>query len=286
MANPKPLRSKLGKLPEDALYDEVLFDPDLDAKMSAEQKEWLAKLVKDRKPTTMAENKPAAEAKAIGGKDGAPDMAMDWSGTAALVHSGPVAMAFDRASVREKDADGRLHVAEANICAASVCPYFGHEIPDADSLGLDPDKKYMLLRDPEELAKPETVASFNQLPILDEHIPVSAETHSFENTIGSTGSNATYEHPFIKASLVFWPQGAIDDIESNKKKELSPAYWYRADMTPGEYEGQRYDGVMRNVVANHLALVAEGRQGPAVVVGDAMNRDTEWSNLERALRAF
>jgi len=40
-------------------------------------------------------------------------------------------------------------------------------------------------------------------------------------------------------------------------------------MTPGSYENERYDGVMRDIVGNHVALVKEGRAGPDVVVGDS-----------------
>jgi hypothetical protein len=40
-------------------------------------------------------------------------------------------------------------------------------------------------------------------------------------------------------------------------------------MTPGTIDGQSYDGVMRDIVANHVAIVVEGRAGPDVVVGDS-----------------
>ena len=41
-------------------------------------------------------------------------------------------------------------------------------------------------------------------------------------------------------------------------------------MTPGVTpEGEKYDGVMRDIVGNHVALVREGRAGPDVVVGDS-----------------
>ncbi len=40
-------------------------------------------------------------------------------------------------------------------------------------------------------------------------------------------------------------------------------------MTPGTYAGVRYDGVMRDIAANHVALVRKGRAGPDVVVGDS-----------------
>jgi hypothetical protein len=58
-------------------------------------------------------------------------------------------------------------------------------------------------------------------------------------------------------------------------------------MTPGVWNGQRYDGVMRNIRANHLALVKEGRQGDHIVVADAAIDPEEkaWAMIERALLA-
>jgi hypothetical protein len=176
-------------------------------------------------------------------------------------------MALDRNSVRSKDADGRLHVEEANISKATVNPYKGEEIPDWESLGLDPEKTYQLLRHPDEIAK--GTATFNNLPILSEHVPISAQDHPPELVIGSTGTHARFEPPYLKNSLVFWPQAAIDAIESGEKRELSCAYRYQPVMTPGVYEGQRYDGIMTNIVGNHVAAVAEGRAGHDVVIGDA-----------------
>ena len=46
-------------------------------------------------------------------------------------------LAFDRASVRTKDIDGRLHISLANISKANVCPYLGSEIPGGEELGLE-----------------------------------------------------------------------------------------------------------------------------------------------------
>ena len=59
-----------------------------------------------------------------------------------------MALGFDRGSVRTVDANGFLHVAVSNISKATVNPYNGAEIPDAERFGLDPGKVYMLLRDP------------------------------------------------------------------------------------------------------------------------------------------
>lgn len=176
--------------------------------------------------------------------------------------------AFDRApTVRSKDTDGRLHVKTSHISKATVNPYFGREIPNYRQLGLDPNKKYNLLRHPDELKK--GAPTFNNLPILSQHVPVTADAHKSELVIGSTGDRTKFDGKYLDNSLAFWTRDAIDDIESDKVKELSCAYRYDADMTPGEFEGQHYDGIMRNIKGNHVALVKEGRAGSDVVVGDA-----------------
>lgn len=193
----------------------------------------------------------------------------DWQGRMGLVDAAGGRMAMDRApgSVRSYDVDGRLHVSSAPISKANVCPYLGNEIPEFESLGLMPDRLYQLYRDPAELA--EAVATFNNLPILSEHVPVSALDHHPELVIGSTGTDARYAMPHLTNSLVVWSAQAIERIESGAQRELSSAYRYRADMTAGYFNGQRYDGVMRDIVGNHVALVREGRAGPDVVVGDS-----------------
>ena len=183
------------------------------------------------------------------------------------------AFAFDRStSVRTVDQDGRLHVAITNISKANVCEYLGSEIPGAEELGLDPKQLYKLLRDPKELAA--AAASFNNIPLLSEHIPFSADEPPKEEIVGSTGTDAVFEAPYLKNSLVVWDSEAIKDIESREKQELSCAYRYTADMTPGTYEGSRYDGVMREIRGNHVAIVAAGRAGSDVIVGDSQLKES------------
>lgn len=175
-------------------------------------------------------------------------------------------LAMDK-SLRRYDKDGRLHVDRSNISKANVCEYAGGEIPDFEKYGLDPLRKYKLLRHPDELAK--GAKTFNNLPILSKHVPISAKEHPKELTIGTTGSDVEFNNPYLSSSLAFWDESDIDDIEAEDKKELSSAYHYRADMTPGTYDGERYDGVMRDIVGNHVALVEKGRAGPDVLVADA-----------------
>ena len=179
---------------------------------------------------------------------------------------GRLSIAQDR-SLRSYDQDGRLHVESSNISKATVNPYYGSEIPNYQQLGLEPKKVYYLLRDPEELEK--AAPTFNNLPLLSKHIPVSADEPQKEVIAGTTGSDTVFEDGYLKCSLAVWDAEAIAGIESGEQVELSSAYHYTADMTAGEFEGWHYDGVMRDIVGNHVALVDVGRAGRDVVVSDA-----------------
>lgn len=180
----------------------------------------------------------------------------------------PNLMAFDRQSARSIDADGRLHVSKTNISKAVVNPYYGREIPGWQQLGLEGDKVYRLYRDPEELAK--GAGTFNNLPILNKHIPVTVDAPQKDNVVGSIGSDVVFDAPYLQASLCIWDAAAIAGVESEKQCELSCGYRYDPDMTPGTTgDGEAYDGVMRNIRGNHLALVEVGRAGPDVVVADS-----------------
>lgn len=176
-------------------------------------------------------------------------------------------LAFDKSTVRTVDQDGRLHVSASNISKAVVNPYRGSEIPEYEQLGLDPDRVYYLLRDPAELEKGAT--TFNNIPILNKHIPVSVDAPQKQYVVGSTGTDAAFNDPFLRNSLVIWDAVAIAGINTGQQRELSSAYRYDADMTPGMFGAVRYDGVMRNIRGNHVALVEVGRAGPDVVVGDS-----------------
>lgn len=187
----------------------------------------------------------------------------------ALTMDGAVVVKFaiDR-SARRIDQDGRLHVALTNISKATVNPYFGREIPGSELMGLKPDQVYQVFRDPEALRL--GAPSFNNIPLLDEHVIVSADDPRKSNVVGSTGTDAVFDGEYLKNSMVIWDAEAIRRIESGEQKELSCAYRYTAAQRDGIYKGMRFSLVMGNISGNHVALVKEGRAGPDVLVADAL----------------
>jgi hypothetical protein len=176
-------------------------------------------------------------------------------------------LALDRAGTsRTIDADGHMKVTGSAVSKANVCEYLAEEIPGADALGLTPGKRYRLYRDAKSLAA--SAESLNGKPLMTIHKPQSAADHDHEVVVGSL-NNARWDAPYLRADLSVWDQEAIDLIETGEQRELSCAYRYVPVMTSGVTpEGDAYDGIMTQISMNHTALVATGRAGKDVVVGD------------------
>ena len=190
-------------------------------------------------------------------------------------------LAFDRASVRSFDGNGRLQVKVSNISKANVCPYFGREIPNAEKLGLDPEKIYRLWRHPDELKK--AAATFNNIPLLNIHTPDFPGDPPRESRVGVTHSNAAFDGTYLTNGLSVWDNSAIAGIETEEQEELSSSYQYVADMTPGTTAtGEVYDGIMRDIVGNHVALVETGRAGSDVLVADSLPPELKHMSKRKA----
>ena len=181
-------------------------------------------------------------------------------------------VAFDKASARVTDAQGFMHVAGCNISKETVNPYRGDEIPNWKALGLDPAHVYAIYRPGDELTK--AAKTFDNLPLLDGHVEVGAvdleDPSTKARVVGSTGQTAQFKGSYLTNDLVIWTAGAIAGVDSKEQTELSCAYRYSIDMTPGVFNGVPYDGKMRDIRGNHVALVEQGRAGHDVVVKDQM----------------
>ncbi|QZI85345.1 hypothetical protein [Acinetobacter phage BUCT629] len=172
-------------------------------------------------------------------------------------------------SARSYDRNGHLIVDKTIITKAAVNPYLGSSIPRWKELGLDPNKEYMLLRDPDELRK--SLDTFKGLQLLKRHIPVDASQPEKESTIGSIGTDITMDDEGrVWSSLRVFDQEGIDYIESKALGELSAGYAYDAVMKSGTFNGVPYDGIMTNIHGNHVAIVERGRIGSDAIIADSI----------------
>lgn len=180
-------------------------------------------------------------------------------------------LVYDRSpvdSVRTVDDNGYLHVGISNITKEQVAPYLGSEIPGFEKLGLKPDEIYNVYRPASELSKPATVESLNGIPVLLKHAEDSAEAPA-SNRVGSTGTDAKWEPPYLTNSLHIQDADAIRRINDGTMREISMGYFYTPVLRHGEFEGEPYNVVMTDISCNHVALVEEGRAGHDVSVKDS-----------------
>ncbi len=194
-----------------------------------------------------------------------------------------VTLALDEAvvreSVRDRDKNGFLNVRTSRLTRDQVAPYYGKEIPNFGDLGLDPDRIYYGWRNPDELQK--ALETFNGKPLLIRHQFDSADRPNTELRIGTVGTSAKWEPPFVTNALSVWDKKAIEAIENGDLKDLSCGYRYRPDFTPGETpDGVAYDFVMRDIACNHVALVHEGRADDCYVE-DALPEGMKMENTEK-----
>lgn len=195
----------------------------------------------------------------------------------------PHKLALDASeSQRTFDANGFLHVRRTPISKECVNPYYGREIPGWQDLNLDPEKIYMGYRPGEELAK--AASTFDGLPLLLRHAVVTPEKPQKEQRVGSVATRGQFEAPYLYNGLIIDDAMGIDAVESGEAEEISSAYAYDPDFTPGTFDGVKYDFVMRNIRGNHVALVEEGRAGPDVVVADSQINPKPQGNIMKGMK--
>ncbi|UXL06469.1 DUF2213 domain-containing protein [Achromobacter xylosoxidans] len=169
-------------------------------------------------------------------------------------------------SKRQTDVNGYLLVRDNPITKVGVFPYLGREIGAPD-----PDAIYQVYRPQEELEKPETIASANLVPWIDEHefLGKDGTPPEKKGVQGTTGETARFDYPYIRNSIRAY-SGFMQNLIDRGKVELSPSYRCRYEFREGVFDGKRYDAIQRDIRFNHLASVKEGRTGPDVAVQDCL----------------
>lgn len=194
-------------------------------------------------------------------------------------------------SKRQTDVNGYLLVRDNPITKVGVFSYLGSEIgaPEADRV-------YRVYRPQEELENPETIASANLVPWIDEHefLGVDGTPPEKKGVQGTTGESARFDYPYLRNSIRAY-SSFMQNLIDRGKVELSPSYRCRYEFSEGVFDGMQYDAIQRDIRFNHLASVKEGRTGPDVAVQDCLTityDSAEFINMEitpemeQALRAL
>lgn len=129
-------------------------------------------------------------------------------------------------------------------------------------------------RPADEVFKNDSLATFVGAPITDLHPEINGQPVSVDPTnakrlqVGFVGENIKQDGDFVSAMLTITDKSMIDAIERGDRREISNGYSCSIEHTPGEYNGQRYDCIQRNIVGNHVAIGPKnwGRAGPQVAL--------------------
>lgn len=172
---------------------------------------------------------------------------------------------------KEEDVNGFWLIPDNPMTKIGVFPYLGRQI----SPELEPDRIYQVLRPKEELTRPETLKSLELIPLTNEHEMLGKGFTPVEEKgcHGTTGQNVKVNGNLITNDLKLLSEEIKNEVESGKK-DLSMGYRCRYELTEGEFEGQHYDAIQRDIIFNHIALVDEGRMGSDVRVMDSFTFDS------------
>jgi hypothetical protein len=123
------------------------------------------------------------------------------------------------------------------------------------------------LRLPEENKR--ALDDFCLKPLTVEHPPLLINAQNAKDyTVGLTDSTAYYDKNtgFVRGVITVFDAKAVDLIKSGQKQEVSVGYECEVEHKPGEYQGQRYDAIQKNLRINHVCVTERGRAGPDVKV--------------------
>lgn len=117
------------------------------------------------------------------------------------------------------------------------------------------------LRPPEEVFNADSLASFKGKPITIGHPGAVNSRNAKKHMVGTMLEPGRQDGDNVKVPVMVYDESAITSATSGKTKQLSLGYRLDLDETPGEWNGQPYDAVQRNIRINHLALVSKARAG-------------------------
>ena len=130
------------------------------------------------------------------------------------------------------------------------------------------------LRLPEEVFAPESLASYKGKPVILTHEAGMIDSDNVQQEqIGTILSEGMQDGDNVRAQIIIHDARKLD----YGLRELSLGYSLDLEETPGEWQGQPYDAIQRNIRVNHLALVEKARAGDSA----RLNIDGEDTQAEK-----
>lgn len=181
---------------------------------------------------------------------------------------------------REKTPEGYLICKDVPISRVGEFEYTALEVGGAVK---GKGGKVIMTRTPEELFRPETIASFEGKPVVIGHDRFADPQNVNAISVGHVQNVRQGEGElsgFLLADLFLDSQRGIDIVERGELEEVSCGYDARA-IDDGDGRGHQ-----EGIVGNHLALVKKARCGEACKIGDGSMSNTKMTLKQRIRRLF
>ena len=131
------------------------------------------------------------------------------------------------------------------------------------------------LRPPEEVFKADSLTSFVGKPITDGHPTEMVNAKNAKSLlVGAIHTEGKQDGDNVVAGITIHDADMIDKIMKGGKRELSLGYKVDIEEIAGEWNGQQYDAIQRNIRINHLAIVPRGRAGNARLNLDRLDAES------------
>lgn len=180
-------------------------------------------------------------------------------------------------NISKREPEGYLICKHVPITRTGTQVYLADEL----DLGGDPEKRHKVIRPEEEVFSPATIASFEGMPVTNDHPSgeVTADNIQWlqkghaQNIRRGTGN----ESEMLIADLIITDPETIQAVLDGKR-EISCGYNYDLSEEDGHF-------VQRQIRGNHIAIVDQGRAGHRVCIHDSKpNRERRNAHMKKVNR--
>jgi len=121
------------------------------------------------------------------------------------------------------------------------------------------------LRSEAEVFKADSLKTMRSIPVTNRHPSELVDSKNVKKyMVGATSDSVSRRDEFIETFVTLMDENTIDEVDKRGLRQVSCGYRCDVVHEPGEFNGERYDAVQKNIRYNHLALVSKGRAGEQV----------------------
>lgn len=178
---------------------------------------------------------------------------------------------------RIRTPQGFMICKDVTLAKPMVKEYYAGELGIVD--GFEPTDIINIYTPPDVLFSQSVIDGFTASDVAMQH-PKGNQLNSdnYKEHVIGTAKNVRAENGYLVADLTIKDKWAIEAIEYEDTKQISLGYAAELDMTAGTTEtGQAYHGQWVGMVADHVAVVRDGRCGDDCKIGDRQTVKTEKS---------